>query len=244
MKTDSFRTLLAYSTMRDYEFHHFDVETAFLYGKLTETIYMTQPEGYQRQVTILSRFDQSPREIHIGAAKRIIRYLKGTKQYGLIYCKGDIQLTAYSDASWNCGRENHYFKIDYRINFLFRESTGSLITDKSTQSNITESRQDYHNEGDHNEEGKKTVQIDRRAKKQRWRNKHAIPTKRPSNLPSTTQPTFPQNKPVRSYPPSTLQRNHPDDMPPSPNRSHKLLQALHGTPSTSSGQQPKTKSPD
>ncbi|UYV72498.1 hypothetical protein LAZ67_9003408 [Cordylochernes scorpioides] len=29
-----------------------------------------------------------------------------------------------------------------------------------------ESRQDYHNEGDHNEEGKKTVQIDRRAKKQ------------------------------------------------------------------------------
>ncbi|UYV69357.1 hypothetical protein LAZ67_6003311 [Cordylochernes scorpioides] len=49
MKTDSFRTLLAYATMMDYEFHHFDVETAFLYGKLTETIYMTQPEGYQRQ---------------------------------------------------------------------------------------------------------------------------------------------------------------------------------------------------
>ncbi|UYV61758.1 hypothetical protein LAZ67_1006359, partial [Cordylochernes scorpioides] len=35
-----------------------------------------------------------------------------------------------------------------------RESTGSLITDKSTQHNITASRQDYHNEGDHNEEGK------------------------------------------------------------------------------------------
>ncbi|UYV76906.1 K02A2.6-like [Cordylochernes scorpioides] len=56
---------------------------------------------------------------------------------------------------------------------------------KSTGSQhiITDSRQDYHNEGDHNEEGKKPVQIDRRAKKQRWRNKHAIPTKRPSNLP-------------------------------------------------------------
>ncbi|UYV81349.1 hypothetical protein LAZ67_20000875 [Cordylochernes scorpioides] len=47
MKTDSFRTLLAYSTMAGYEFHHFDVETAFLYGKLSETIYMTQPPGYQ-----------------------------------------------------------------------------------------------------------------------------------------------------------------------------------------------------
>ncbi|UYV67964.1 hypothetical protein LAZ67_5002644 [Cordylochernes scorpioides] len=49
MKTDSFRTLLAYATIMDYEYHHFDVETAFLYGKLTETIYMNQPEGYQRQ---------------------------------------------------------------------------------------------------------------------------------------------------------------------------------------------------
>ncbi|UYV62978.1 hypothetical protein LAZ67_2002715 [Cordylochernes scorpioides] len=49
MKTDSFRTLLAYATMTmaGYEFHHFDVETAFLYGKLSETIYMTQPPGYQ-----------------------------------------------------------------------------------------------------------------------------------------------------------------------------------------------------
>ncbi|UYV74090.1 hypothetical protein LAZ67_11002078, partial [Cordylochernes scorpioides] len=52
MKTDSFRTLLAYATMMDYEFNHFDVVTAFLYGKLTETIYMTQPEGYQRQETL------------------------------------------------------------------------------------------------------------------------------------------------------------------------------------------------
>ncbi|UYV70899.1 hypothetical protein LAZ67_8001052 [Cordylochernes scorpioides] len=47
MKTDSFRTLLAYATMAGYEFYHFDVETAFLYGKLSETIYMTQPPGYQ-----------------------------------------------------------------------------------------------------------------------------------------------------------------------------------------------------
>ncbi|UYV71413.1 hypothetical protein LAZ67_8003051 [Cordylochernes scorpioides] len=47
MKTDSFRTFLAYATMAGYEFHHFDVETAFLYGKLSETIYMTQPPGYQ-----------------------------------------------------------------------------------------------------------------------------------------------------------------------------------------------------
>ncbi|UYV63995.1 hypothetical protein LAZ67_2006278 [Cordylochernes scorpioides] len=120
--------------------------------------------------------------------------------------------------------------------YYYRESTGS-------QHIITESRQDYHNEGDHNEEGKDCP--DRKEPRSKdggtstpfQRNDQAI-------FPPTTQPNIPQNKPVRSYPPSTLQRNHPDDMPPSPNRSHKLLQALHGTPSTSSGQQPKTKSPD
>ncbi|UYV83805.1 hypothetical protein LAZ67_X000187, partial [Cordylochernes scorpioides] len=282
MKTDSFRTLLAYATMAGYEFHHFDVETAFLYGKLSETIYMTQPPGYQDDkkktsvcilnqalyglkqsgrvwyetfteylfeigltqlksdkcvftfrngnshlllglhvddmiiinsnpeilhdiiqkirfhfkikeslttcnifgieiikedvrlilkqenyinkilqkynmqdckhistpldpntnldnfnsykevnktqyqeligsllylstksrpdiafaVTLLSRYNQNPREMHMGAAKRILRYLKGTKQYGLIYTKGDVELKAYTDASWNCGRSN------------------------------------------------------------------------------------------------------------------------------------------
>ncbi|UYV71408.1 hypothetical protein LAZ67_8003037 [Cordylochernes scorpioides] len=282
MKTDSFRTLLAYATMAGYEFHHFDVETAFLYGKLSETIYMTQPPGYKDDkkktsvcilnqalyglkqsgrvwyetfteylfeigltqlksdkcvftfrngnshlllglhvddmiiinsdpeilhdiiqkirlhfkikeslttcnilgieiikedvrlilkqenyinkilqkynmqdckhistpldpntnldnfnsskevnktqyqeligsllylstksrpdiafaVTLLSRYNQNPREMHMGAAKRILRYLKGTKQYGLIYTKGDVELKAYTDASWNCGRSN------------------------------------------------------------------------------------------------------------------------------------------
>ncbi|UYV61857.1 hypothetical protein LAZ67_1006863 [Cordylochernes scorpioides] len=46
----TYEEAISYATMMDYEFHHFDVETAYLYGKLTETIYMTQPEGYQRQV--------------------------------------------------------------------------------------------------------------------------------------------------------------------------------------------------
>ncbi|UYV75222.1 hypothetical protein LAZ67_12002966 [Cordylochernes scorpioides] len=54
------KTLLAYATMRDYEFHHFDVETAFLYGKLTETIYMTQPERYQRQGRISTEDEHRP----------------------------------------------------------------------------------------------------------------------------------------------------------------------------------------
>ncbi|UYV74401.1 hypothetical protein LAZ67_11003407 [Cordylochernes scorpioides] len=64
--------------------------------------------------------------------------------------------------------------------------------------------QDYHNEGDHNEEGKKTVQIDRRAKKQDGGTSTPFQQNDQAIFPPTTQPNIPQNKPVRSYPPSTL----------------------------------------
>ena len=58
-------------------------------------------------VTFLSRFSQHPRVIHMNAAKRILRYIKGTKTYRLIYTKGDVKLRAYSDASWTDGRSKY-----------------------------------------------------------------------------------------------------------------------------------------
>jgi hypothetical protein len=42
---------------------------------------------------------QEPREIHWNAAKRIIRYIQGTKDYGLLYKKNKkFVLFGYSDA--------------------------------------------------------------------------------------------------------------------------------------------------
>jgi hypothetical protein len=43
---DSIRLLLAFAAANDFEIHHVDVKTAFLNGKLEETIYMRQPEGF------------------------------------------------------------------------------------------------------------------------------------------------------------------------------------------------------
>ena len=43
---ESVRTTLAFGAQNGMEFHHMDVTSAFLNGKLTENIYMTQPEGY------------------------------------------------------------------------------------------------------------------------------------------------------------------------------------------------------
>ena len=48
-RANSLRTILAIANAMDMEVHQMDVKTAFLNGKLTEEIYMQQPEGYVDQ---------------------------------------------------------------------------------------------------------------------------------------------------------------------------------------------------
>ena len=52
-------------------------------------------------LSIVARFSANPKEDHLMAMKRIIRYLKGTKEYGL-YCKKNkkFELRAYIDTNW------------------------------------------------------------------------------------------------------------------------------------------------
>ena len=52
-------------------------------------------------VCMVACFQSSPKESHLVALKRILRYLKGTMDYGLWYPKGKgFTLTAYTDADW------------------------------------------------------------------------------------------------------------------------------------------------
>jgi 2-polyprenyl-3-methyl-5-hydroxy-6-metoxy-1,4-benzoquinol methylase len=49
-------------------------------------------------VSLISRYMANPTELHLQAAKRILRYLKGTTDYGVFYKnKEDEELTAYTD---------------------------------------------------------------------------------------------------------------------------------------------------
>jgi hypothetical protein len=49
----------------------------------------------------VAQFQATPKESHVLAVKRIFRYLKGTKEFGLWYQKGkDLSLIAYTDADW------------------------------------------------------------------------------------------------------------------------------------------------
>ena len=51
-------------------------------------------------VGVLSKFCANPDECHLTAARRVLRYLKGTINYGIKYEKsGNASLTGYSDAS-------------------------------------------------------------------------------------------------------------------------------------------------
>ncbi|KAL8148001.1 hypothetical protein AgCh_005364 [Apium graveolens] len=52
-------------------------------------------------VGIVSRYMELPTEMHVNAVKKILRYVKGTLDYGLVYSKngGDNILSGYSDSN-------------------------------------------------------------------------------------------------------------------------------------------------
>ncbi|GKV09291.1 hypothetical protein SLEP1_g20815 [Rubroshorea leprosula] len=59
--------------------------------------------------SVLSRFIQSPSKTHYGAARRILRYLKETISFGILYGKNDqFNLFGYSNSDWaGCVDDRH-----------------------------------------------------------------------------------------------------------------------------------------
>jgi hypothetical protein len=52
-------------------------------------------------VNTLNRFMVEPRRIHWVATKHVLRYLRGTVEYGLSYIQGDgVKLTGFTDVDW------------------------------------------------------------------------------------------------------------------------------------------------
>ena len=69
-------------------------------GSLLYAAIATRPDIAQ-EVGVVSKFCASPTQSHLTAAKRILRYLKGTTYLGLSYKKcAEGNLTGYSDADW------------------------------------------------------------------------------------------------------------------------------------------------
>jgi hypothetical protein len=61
----------------------------------------TSKPDVMQTVGQVARFLEAPNESHVLALKRIFKYLKGTKEFGLWYPKGnDLSLIAYTDVDW------------------------------------------------------------------------------------------------------------------------------------------------
>ncbi|XP_016750476.1 secreted RxLR effector protein 161-like [Gossypium hirsutum] len=52
-------------------------------------------------VSILSRFMHCASELHLKAAKRVIRYVKGTSEFGVKFIRSkEFKLVGFSDSDW------------------------------------------------------------------------------------------------------------------------------------------------
>ncbi|RVX01546.1 Pleiotropic drug resistance protein 3 [Vitis vinifera] len=55
----------------------------------------------KNDASLLSRFLSSPRNVHMGVAKRVLKYVKGTTNLGIWYLKtGGVKLDGYADSDW------------------------------------------------------------------------------------------------------------------------------------------------
>ena len=72
-------------------------------GSLMYPMIQTRPD-ICHAVTMLSRYNHNPNAKHVAAVKRVIRYLKGTINYGITYGT-DSTLTGYTDADWAADTE-------------------------------------------------------------------------------------------------------------------------------------------
>ena len=72
-------------------------------GSLMFLAMVTRPD-ISHSVGVLSRYTDKPKKAHWDSIKRVIRYVKGTSNYGLLYGKNnsndDVPVLAYSDADF------------------------------------------------------------------------------------------------------------------------------------------------
>ena len=80
-----------------------------LYQSITGSLlYLAQCTRYDLcyAVNQLTRACNRPAEVHMTAAKHVLRYLRGTPDLPITYRKGQLRLVSYTDASFGANPDN------------------------------------------------------------------------------------------------------------------------------------------
>jgi hypothetical protein len=100
----------------------------------------TRPD-IANEMEILSRHNSDPRKVHWEAVKRLLRYLKCTRNYVLSYAAEKGQLVGHADADWAGGSERSSVRgnvvtIGYSL-VGWRSTKQRSITLSSTEAEYT-----------------------------------------------------------------------------------------------------------
>jgi hypothetical protein len=95
-------TPMAPSCMMDKDEKGSDVEITKYRGIIGSLLYLTASRpNIMYSACLCARYQSCPKESHLKAVKRILRYLNGTSQFGLCYPKGhECSLVGYSDSDF------------------------------------------------------------------------------------------------------------------------------------------------
>lgn len=85
-------------------------------------------------VSLISRYMENPTEMHLLTAKRILRYLQGTKDFGLFYKKGEkMELVGFTDSDYAGDQDDRRSTSG----FIFMFGTGAVSWSSKKQQIVT-----------------------------------------------------------------------------------------------------------
>lgn len=85
-------------------------------------------------VSLVSRYMECPTEMHLLAAKRILRYLQGTKDFGIFYRKGEkADLIGFTDSDYAGDQDDRKSTSGY----VFMLGTGAVSWSSKKQTIVT-----------------------------------------------------------------------------------------------------------
>jgi len=87
-------------------------------GLIGSLLYLTTSRSnIMFDVCMYVRFQSAPKESHFNAAKRIMKYLQGTKEFGLWYpCNVSLSLIGFSDSNFpgsKIDKKKHKWNVSY-----------------------------------------------------------------------------------------------------------------------------------